>query len=313
VFASAVLQDVLGTARTFLRLLLDGRERRVFLVGAVFDAELVLSARLVLVPWAVAWDAGFAAAFVACEDALEVLLPLMLLLLLSLPPLPQPLQIPEKFLVVLLDELLLLKWLMRCNIPRPLHNVLGPTTRDYGTIVVDVDLLGMPWTSIIDILARPIAWDVHLSSATAWSQTPAPPRSILSSVNSLQLSIPSKRLRQQPNRKKILQDQNNQDNKPRKKLLRNRTLDVLPPHLLLTLRARDPRRENARLDLRLDPFFQAALARVDHVLARRGRVAVGELRGDAADHACLAFVALRLDFAAFGGGRHGWIVFFGVR
>jgi hypothetical protein len=202
VFASAVLQDVLGTARTFLCLLLDGRERCVFLVGAVFDAELVLSARFVLVPWAVAWDAGFAAAFVACEDALEVLLPLMLLLLLSLPPLPQPLQIPEKFLVVLLDELLLLKWLMRCNIPRPLHNVLGPTTRDYGTIVVDVDLLGMPWTSIIDILARPIAWDVHLSSATAWSQTPAPPRSILSSVNSLQLNIPSKRLRQQPNRQK---------------------------------------------------------------------------------------------------------------
>ena len=60
-------------------------------------------------------------------------------------------------------------------------------------------------------------------------------------------------------------------------LLRNRNLDVLPPHLLLTLRARDTRRENARLDLRLHPFFEAALARVDQVLARRGRVAVGEL------------------------------------
>jgi hypothetical protein len=72
-------------------------------------------------------------------------------------------------------------------------------------------------------------------------------------------------------------------NKPRKKLLRNRNPDILPPHL------------------------QAALARVDQVLARRGRVAVGELRGDAADHACLAFVALELGFAAFGGGCHGWI------
>ena len=102
-------------------------------------------------------------------------------------------------------------------------------------------------------------------------------------------------------------------NKPRKKLLRNRTLDIIPLHLLLTLRTQDTRRENARLNLRLDPFFQAFLARVSHVLARRGRVAVGELRGDAADQARLAFVALGLGFAALGGGgRHDWWVWFEV-
>ena len=69
--------------------------------------------------------------------------------------------------------------------------------------------------------------------------------------------------------------------KPRKTPLRDSLLDIVPPHLLVTLRALDMRREHTDFDLRLDPSFQTALARVDQVLAREGRIAIGKLRGDA--------------------------------
>ena len=68
VFASAGLQDVFGTARTWLRLLLDRRKRCVFLFGPVLRSQLVRLAAFVLVPRAIAWDAGFGAALVAFGD-----------------------------------------------------------------------------------------------------------------------------------------------------------------------------------------------------------------------------------------------------
>lgn len=100
---------------------------------------------------------------------------------------------------------------------------------------------------------------MYLPGVTASGEAPAPPRSILSNVNPLQLDIPSKQtklLRQQSNRiKNSRTSSQDRTNKPRKKLLRYSDLNITPPHLLLALRARDLRRENTRLDLRLDPVF----------------------------------------------------------
>lgn len=69
--------------------------------------------------------------------------------------------------------------------------------------------------------------------------------------------------------------------KPRKTPLRDSLLDILLSHFLVTLWALKMRRGHTGFDLRLDPSFQAALARVDQVLAREGRIAIGKLRGDA--------------------------------
>lgn len=48
------------------------------------------------------------------------------------------------------------------------------------------------------------------------------------------------------------------------------------------------------------------------MLAFRGWVAVGELRGDAAREAGVAFVALGLGFEAFGWGCHFFVLFLEV-
>jgi hypothetical protein len=205
VFASAVLQDVLGTARALLCLLLDGRERCVFLFDPGFGVGsfLVGFASFILVPRAVAWDAGFAAAFVACKDvwtgrsrvAWEVLLSLILLPVFLLPQLPQTLR----------HSSYSPKVIRRKIIRYPLRDILRPAAIERTTI--SAGLLESIRTFSIAILALHLAWDVDLSVLASGSKTPAPPRSILSSVNSLQLNIPSKRSRQQPNPTKAAPEQ----------------------------------------------------------------------------------------------------------
>ena len=180
-FASAVLQDVLGTARALFCLLLDGRERCIFLFDPGFGVGsfLVGFAGFILVPRAVAWDAGFAAAFVACKDVWTGRSRVVFEALLSLPHLPQ-----------------LLRLLWRKIIHYPLRDILG---QDAKRTTMSAGPLESIRAFSIAILALHLAWDVDLSVLASGSKTPAPPRSILSSVNSLQLNIPSKRSRQQPN------------------------------------------------------------------------------------------------------------------
>jgi hypothetical protein len=129
------------------------------------------------VPRAIAWHACFGAALVAFADVwlkrrsvgLGVLLLLLKLLLL--------LNLPE--------------YLRRSETPRPIHTILGPATKGAGTAVFAVDSLGPPWTSIIAMLALQLATDMDLACTASGRQTPAPPRSVLSSVNPLKLEIPA--------------------------------------------------------------------------------------------------------------------------
>jgi hypothetical protein len=100
-------------------------------------------------------------------------------------------------LLLLLKVLLLLnllKYLRRSGTPRPIHTILGPATRGASTAVFAVDSLGPPWTSIIAMLAMlalQLATDMDLACTASGRQTPAPPRSVLSSVNLLKLEIPA--------------------------------------------------------------------------------------------------------------------------
>ena len=189
--------------------------------------------------------------------------------------------------------------------------------------------LGFHWTHIIAIAVvvaivvvaisiLDLATDMHMPSLASRSKTPAPPRSILSLINPLKLDIPTKSKRvsktSQPTGGKRAKTRTiTRAHRPLKTPPRNNPLNIPPPHPTLALRAQYVRREGPparRLDLRLDPRFQAALAGVYQVLAFRGWVAVGELRGDAAREAGVAFVALGLGFAAFGWGGRFSLFFF---